>query len=218
MSESHIRTADRMKRDVSADGGGALFRPLVRLWPYIWPSDRRDLQMRVVWATVLLFGAKLATVAVPFTFKWAVDALSGQGTAPVAADDWLVWVFAASIAMTIAYGAMRILMALLTQARDGVFAKVAMHAVRRLAILTFEHMHQLSLRFHLERKTGGLTRVLERGRNGIETIVRMVILQLVPTIVEVLMISGVLLYMFDWRYVVVIAVTVALYMWYTYLA
>ena len=73
------------------------------------------------------------------------------------------------------------------------FAKVAMHAVRRLAFLTFEHMHLLSLRFHLERKTGGLTRVLERGRNGIETIVRMVILQLVPTIVELALIVGVLL-------------------------
>ena len=93
-----------------------------------------------------------------------------------------------------------------------------MHAVRRLAILTFEHMHELSLRFHLERKTGGLTRVLERGRNGIETIVRMVILQLLPTIVEVALIVGVLLYQFDWRYVVVILVTVALYMWFTYFA
>ena len=77
-------------------------------------------------------------------------------------------------------------------------------------------MHELSLRFHLERKTGGLTRVLERGRNGIETIVRMVILQLVPTIVEVALIVGVLLYQFDWRYVVVILVTVALYMGFTY--
>ena len=76
-----------------------------------------------------------------------------------------------------------------------------MHAVRRLACLTFEHMHLLSLRFHLERKTGGLTRVLERGRNAIETIVRMVILQLLPTIVEVALIAGVLLYQFDWRYV-----------------
>ena len=92
--------------------------------------------------------------------------------------------------MTLAYGGMRILMALLTQVRDGVFAKVAMHAVRRLAFLTFEHMHELSLRFHLERKTGGLTRVLERGRNGIETIVRMVILQLLPTIVELALIVG----------------------------
>jgi ATP-binding cassette subfamily B protein len=74
--------------------------------------------------------------------------------------------------LTIAYGGTRILMAVLTQVRDGIFAKVAMNAVRRLAYLTFEHMHRLSLRFHLERKTGGLTRVLERGRNAIETIVR----------------------------------------------
>src|SRR6185436_4354916 len=128
------------------------------------------------------------------------------------------WTIAAPIAMTIAYGGMRILMAVLTQLRDGIFAKVAMHAVRRLAIRTFEHMHELSLRFHLERKTGGLTRVLERGRNGIETIVRMVILQLLPTIVEVALIAGVLLYQFDWRYVVIILITVALYMWFTYIA
>src|ERR1700736_893274 len=120
--------------------------------------------------------------------------------------------------MTLAYGGMRIVMAVLGQVRDGIFAKVAMHAVRRLAYLAFEHMHTLSLRFHLDRKTGGLTRVLERGRNAIETIVRMVILQLVPTIVEVLMITAVLLYQFDWRYVIVIFITVALYMWYTYLA
>ena len=113
-----------------------------------------------------------------------------------------LWVFAAPIAMTLAYGGMRILMAALTQLRDGVFAKVAMHAVRRLAILTFEHMHELSLRFHLERKTGGLTRVLERGRNAIETIVRMVILQLLPTIIEVALIVAVLFCQFDWRYVV----------------
>jgi ABC-type transport system involved in Fe-S cluster assembly fused permease/ATPase subunit len=172
----------------------------------------------VMWATVLLFAAKLATIAVPFTFKWAVDALSGQGSAPVAPDSWLAWAIAAPIAMTIAYGGMRILMGVLTQLRDGVFAKVAMHAVRRLAILTFEHMHELSLRFHLERKTGGLTRVLERGRNAIETIVRMVILQLLPTLVEVALIAAVLFYVFDWRYVLAILVTVALYMWFTYLA
>jgi len=217
MTDSHIRSAERMKRDVSADGG-ALFKTLARLWPYIWPSDRADLKRRVLLAALLLFGAKLATVAVPFTFKWAVDALSGQGSAPVAADSWLAWAIAAPIAMTLAYGFMRVLMALLTQLRDGVFAKVAMHAVRRLAILTFEHMHRLSLRFHLERKTGGLTRVLERGRNAIETIVRMVILQLIPTIIEVALIVGVLLYQFDWRYVVVILLTVALYMWFTYYA
>src|SRR6202030_1235790 len=199
-------------------GQGTLVGTLVRLWPYIWPSDRRDLKLRVFAATVLLFIAKLATIAVPFTFKWATDALVGQGSAPLAASSWLTWAVAAPVAMTIAYGGTRILMAVLSQVRDGLFAKVAMHAVRRLAFIAFEHMHKLSLRFHLERKTGGLTRVLERGRNGIETIVRMVILQLVPTIVEVLMISGVLLYQFDWRYVLVIFVTVALYMWYTYVA
>jgi ATP-binding cassette subfamily B protein len=109
-------------------------------------------------------------------------------------------------------------MAVLTQMRDGLFAKVSMHAVRRLALLTFEHMHRLSLRFHLERKTGGLTRVLERGRAAIETIVRMIVLQLVPTILELALIVGVLLWMFDWRYVVVILVTVAAYLAFTYAA
>jgi ATP-binding cassette subfamily B protein len=102
--------------------------------------------------------------------------------------------------------------------RDGLFAKVAMHAVRRLAYRTFVHMHELSLRFHLERKTGGLTRVLERGRNGIETIVRMVILQLAPTIIELLLIVAVLMWQFDWRYVAAIMATVAVYMTYTYRA
>src|SRR5437016_7961383 len=202
---------------ISADRG-ALLRTLIHLWPYIWPSDRPDLKMRVVYATVLLLAAKLATIAVPYTFKWAVDALTGDVKTPPGAPTWAVWVFAAPVVLTIAYGGTRILMALLTQVRDGIFAKVAMHAVRRLAFRTFEHMHLLSLRFHLERKTGGLTRVLERGRNGIETIVRMVILQLVPTVVEVALIVGVLLWMFDWRYVLIILVTVVIYMTYTYYA
>ena len=113
--------------------------------------------------------------------------------------------------MTLGYGGLRVLMAVLTQWRDGIFARVAMHAVRKLAYLTFVHMHELSLRFHLERKTGGLTRVLERGRNGIETIVRMVILQLVPTIVEVALLMAVLLWQFDWRYVLATLITVVVY-------
>ena len=191
---------------------------IVNLWPYIWPADRRDLKARVIFATVLLFVAKLATVAVPFTFKWATDALAGRGTAPVAPDNWLAWALAAPIVMTLAYGATRILMGLLTQWRDGIFAKVAMNAVRRLAMLTFEHVHLLSLRFHLERKTGGLTRVLERGRNAIETIVRMVLLQLAPTIVELVLIVAILLLHFDWRYVAVIAATVICYMLFTWYA
>jgi ATP-binding cassette, subfamily B, heavy metal transporter len=205
------------RKPVSADRG-ALLRTLVHLWPFIWPAERGDLKWRVVFATVLLFVAKLATITVPFTFKWAVDALTGEIHPPEGAPSWTIWMFAAPILLTVAYGTTRIVMALLTQFRDGLFAKVAMHAVRRLALLTFQHMHELSLRFHLERKTGGLTRVLERGRNAIETIVRMVILQLVPTIVELALIVGVLLWMFDWRYVLIIGVTVVLYMAFTYYA
>src|SRR5215813_3245425 len=216
MSDHHHRASTSESR-VSAERG-ALLTTLLHLWPYIWPSDRRDLKGRVIGSLALLLAAKLATMAVPFTFKWATDALAGHGTAPVEASNWLLWAIAAPIAMTIAYGGMRILMAALTQLRDGLFAKVAMNAVRRLAYRTFVHMHELSLRFHLERKTGGLTRVLERGRNGIETIVRMVILQLSPTLVEVALIAGVLLYQFDWRYVMAIVATVAVYMWFTYIA
>jgi ATP-binding cassette, subfamily B, heavy metal transporter len=202
----------------NAVGQASLTGTLAHLWPYIWPGDRTDLKMRVIWSVVLLLAAKLATLAVPFTFKWATDALTGADSAPVQASNWMLWVVASPIVMTLGYGGLRILMGVLTQWRDGIFARVAMHAVRKLAYLTFVHMHELSLRFHLERKTGGLTRVLERGRNGIETIVRMVILQLVPTIVEVALLMAVLLWKFDWRYVVATLITVVIYMYYTYIA
>ncbi|NVN86902.1 MAG: ABC transporter ATP-binding protein/permease [Rhodopseudomonas sp.] len=195
-----------------------LFGTLLHLWPYIWPGDRADLKMRVVWSVVLLLIAKAATLIVPFTFKWAIDALTGADTAPVQASNWAGWMIASPLILTASYGLVRVLMAVLTQWRDGMFAQVAMHAVRKLAYKTFVHMHELSLRFHLERKTGGLTRVLERGRLGIEVIVRMVILQLAPTIVEVSLVMAVLLWQFDWRYVAVILVTVVVYMYYTYKA
>src|ERR1700688_4506004 len=212
MSE-HVRTTQMMKSEVSG-AGGAVWRTLYHLWPYMWPADRPDLKARVLMALGMLLVAKLATIAVPFTFKWATDALvQDAGGAELA-----TFVLAVPLAMTAAYGGTRILMAVLTQARDGLFAKVAMNAVRRLAYMVFEHIHRLSLRFHLERKTGGLTRVLERGRNAIETIVRMVIMQLVPTVIELSFIIVVLLYQFDWRYVVLIVATVACYMVYTYFA
>src|ERR1700678_4076956 len=195
-----------------------LIGTLVHLWPYIWPSDRADLKMRVVWSMVLLLVAKLATLAVPFTFKWTIDALTGADTAPVQSSNWTMWLIASPLIMTVSDGGMRVLMAVLTQWRDGIFARVAMHAVRKLAYLTFVHMHELSLRFHLERKTGGLTRVLERGRNGIETIVRMVIVQLIPTVVELSLLMAVLLWKFDWRYVIATLITVVVYMGYTYVA
>ena len=197
---------------------GALFRTLYHLWPFIWPHDRVDLKWRVVGALVLMVLAKLVTLAVPFAFKWAVDALTGQNSAPFAADSWMTWAIAGPVALTLGYGGMRILMAVLTQWRDGLFSKVAMNAVRRIAYLTFEHMHKLSLRFHLERKTGGLTRVLERGRTGIETISRLVLVQLAPTAVELALITVVLLYEFDWRYVAVVLGAIAVYLIFTYYA
>jgi ABC-type transport system involved in Fe-S cluster assembly fused permease/ATPase subunit len=209
----HAQPAERQPAETAT-----LIGTLVHLWPYIWPGDRFDLKMRVVWSVVLLIIAKLATLSVPFTFKWAIDALSGKGSAPVEPSNWLAWVVAAPLIMTASYGGLRVVMAVLTQWRDGIFARVAMHAVRKLAYITFVHMHELSLRFHLERKTGGLTRVLERGRNGIETIVRMVILQLIPTIVEVTLLMGVLLWQFDWRYVLATLTTVVAFMYFTYAA
>src|SRR4030081_2252191 len=151
-------------------GQATLTGTLVHLWPYIWPGDRVDLKMRVVWSVVLLLIAKVATLAVPFTFKWAIDALTGKDTAPVQASNWPLWLIASPLIMTLSYGAVRVLMAVLTQWRDGIFARVAMHAVRKLAYLTFVHMHELSLRFHLERKTGGLTPGLGRGRSRLASI------------------------------------------------
>ncbi len=191
---------------------------LQRLWPYLWPHGRTDLQRRVFLAFGLLIAAKLVTVGMPFTFKWATDALvaaTGGAGAPAPSAHWL---WGAPVLLTVIYGVARIAMALLTQVRDGLFAKVAMHAVRKLALETFEHMHRLSLRFHLERKTGGLTRVLERGRNGIEELSRLMVLTLIPTVFEFVLVLGVLAYQFDWLYSVVVLAMVAVYLVYTYQA
>ncbi len=189
---------------------------LILLWPYLWPSDRRDLQGRVVLAFVFILIAKLVTITVPFTFKWATDALvaAGQGGGITVASV-LPWLIGAPIAATVLYGMARVAMALLQQLRDGIFAAVSMHAVRKLANKTFEHMHKLSLRFHLERKTGGLTRVLERGRRGIEELSRMALLTLIPTIIEFTLVCGVFYFAYDWRYVAVIVVMITAYLWFT---
>ncbi|MCJ2075683.1 ABC transporter ATP-binding protein/permease [Methylobacterium sp. E-016] len=190
-----------------------------RLWPYLWPYGRPDLQRRVFLAFGLLLVAKLVTMVTPFTFKWITDALvAAVGGQEHGKEQVPTGIFAAPMLLIAIYGASRILMAGLTQARDGLFAKVAMHAVRRLALKTFQHMHQLSLRFHLERKTGGLTRVLERGRSGIEELSRLMVLTLVPTIVEFVLVLGVLAWEFDWTYSLVVFVMVAAYLGFTYKA
>ena len=185
------------------------------LAPYVWPSDRPDLQATVAISLGLMLVAKLVTVAMPFTFKWATDALVATAGGAVPADQTVKWLVGAPVLAILLYGLSRVAMSLLVQAREGMFAKVALHAVRKLALTTFEHMHRLSLRFHLERKTGGLTRVLERGRAGIENITRMTLMTFVPTIVEFALVLAVLMLEFDWRYALAVAVMISLYLWFT---
>jgi len=190
-------------------------RVLRALWPYMWPKERPDLRRTVMLSLGLILIAKLITVCVPFTLKWATDALVAATGGKVPAAETVGWLIGAPVLASIVYGASRILMTLLVQGREGMFAKVAMYAVRKLAMSTFEHMHRLSLRFHLEKKTGGLTRVLERGRAGIENISRMALMTLLPTIVEFILIIGVCAIEFDWRYIVTITLMIVFYLWFT---
>jgi ATP-binding cassette subfamily B protein len=184
------------------------------LWPYIWPSDRLDLKMRVIGALILLFVAKVVTILVPYSFKWATDALAHPASAHVP----LPAILAGPIAICVIYGLLRSFMQFFTQARDALFAAVSMNAVRRIANEVFVHLHGLSLRFHLERKTGGLTRVLERGREAIQQIVRMIMLTGVPTVVEFALILGVFYFSFDWRYMITVMVMIVVYLWFTTVA
>src|SRR5918998_773317 len=195
---------------VSADRGKTL-RTLLNLWPYMWPSDRRDLKQRVLIAFLALLAAKIVTVLVPYFFAWATDALTGEGGAPA----YIPAVLAAPLMLVLAYNVGRVLATTLNQVRDALFARVGQHAVRQLAYRTFVHLHQLSLRFHLERRTGGLSRIIERGTTGIETIVRFTILNTLPTILEFALTAGVIWYQFGLSYVGVIALTVWLYVWFT---
>jgi ATP-binding cassette subfamily B protein len=181
----------------------------------VWPSDRPDLQRTVVLSLALMLAAKLVTVAMPFTFKWATDALVAASGGAVPASQTLSWLVGAPVAAIGLYGLVRVAMTLLVQVREGLFARVALHAVRKLALEAFEHMHRLSLRFHLERKTGGLTRVLERGRLGIENITRMTLMTFVPTIVEFALVLIVLSAEFDWRYAAAVSLMIALYLGFT---
>lgn len=210
-----VKLAQNMKQNnlhktVSADSGQTL-RTIFNLWPYMWPSDRPDLKIRVLWALFYLVLSKLILISVPYFFKYATNALNIDYTPP----NWLPAVFAAPVIMVLSYNIARILQAGLNQLRDALFAKVGQHAVRRLAYQTFVHMHELSLRFHLERRTGGLSRVIERGTKGIEAIVRFSILNTAPTILEFALTAVVLYISYGWRYMIVVALTVGLYTWFT---
>lgn len=177
----------------------------------MWPADRADLRARVTWATLLLVVAKVTLVAGPYFFKWATDALAGGFKTPPPLPSFLL----APVMLVIAYNVLRLVQLGFNQLRDALFARVGQHAVRQLAFRTFVHMHQLSLRFHLERRTGGLSRIIERGTKGIETIVRFIMLNTAPTILEFALTAGIFGFTYGWKYVAVVAVTVCVYVWFT---
>ncbi|MGC4406636.1 ABC transporter ATP-binding protein/permease [Rhizobium rosettiformans] len=202
--------AEAKKKTVSADDGNPM-QTLVNLWPYMWPADRFDLKMRVVWATVFLIISKFVLILVPYFFKWATDALDGRIDMAGILPTFLL----GAVALVIFYNLTRILQVGLNQLRDALFASVGQHAVRQLAYRTFVHMHQLSLRFHLERKTGGLSRIIERGTKGIETIVRFTILNSIPTLIEFILTAAIFWWTYGFSYLGVTAFTVWAYIWFT---
>ncbi len=191
---------------------------LRELLPYVWPANRPDLRLRVVFALAALVVAKIITLAVPIAYKTVIDLLTGEASPGEFAGLSALGLAAIPAVLIIAYGVGRVLMVLFAQFRDVWFTAVAQNAVRQLAKKTFRHLHALSLRFHLERRTGGLSRVIERGVNGVDTIVRMAVLNSIPTAVELVMISGLIAYYFGWIYVLVVFLTVLLYVWFTFWA
>ena len=170
---------------------------LIGLLPLVWPASRPDLRRRVVLAFGVLLIAKLVTVAVPVFYKDATDLLTAAAAKGGTLDTGTSVMLAVGM-LILAYGTGRVLMMGLTQVRDIIFTEVGQNAVRQLNNRTFEHLHRLSLRFHLERRTGGLTRVIERGTKGIESIVRFVILNTLPTIVEVALSAAILGWTYGW--------------------
>ncbi len=178
---------------------------LRRFLPYIWQRGRPDLKARVVAGGLLMVVAKGFLVSVPALLGSAVDALSPVEGAALAIPFGLI----------LAYGAARVLAMAGTELRDALFAKVAQNAMRHLALSVFRHLHRLSLSFHLERQTGGMTRAIERGTKSIELLLFYVVFSIVPTLIEVLLVAGLLWFAFGWLYAAVTVFTVALYVLYT---
>jgi ABC-type transport system involved in Fe-S cluster assembly fused permease/ATPase subunit len=190
----------------AGDSWRGQFLALKTLAPQLWPKGRTDLKLRVVVALMFLAAAKVATVYVPLFMKHAVDALS-------LADKSLIVLPLGAI---LAYGLARILSLAFGELRDAVFSKVAQRAIRTVALATFRHLHSLSLRFHLDRQTGGLSRAIERGTKGIDFLLSSVLFSVLPTLLEIALVSGILWWMFDWRFSALTLATVAGYVWFTF--
>jgi ATP-binding cassette subfamily B protein len=199
------------KKPATVTAEGSLLTTAINLWGYIWPEGRPDLKWRVVFAVGALLVSKVATTLIPFAYKGIIDGLgrAAQG------NEALVMGIAVPVVLVIAYGIGNVVDAGFQQIRDILFAGVGQNAVRKLAYRTFEHLHRLSLRFHLARRTGGLSRIIERGTKGIETIVRFVVLNTAPTLVEFTVVSVVFIVMFGISYLGVLIITIWLYLWFT---
>lgn len=180
------------------------WKTLATLTVYLWPSGRLDLKVRVILAMAFLVAAKAVNVYVPFLYKQAIDALT-PGTAMLAVPVFLI----------LAYGVGRVAAQAFGELRDFVFAKVAQHAQRVIGLQTFQHLHHLSLRFHLERQTGGLSRVIERGMRGISFVLSFMLFNILPTLIEIGLVTGILLSKFDWRFAAITFASIALYIFFT---
>jgi len=195
------------------------------LLPYLWPRDSMEIRVRVVLAMAALAMAKVANVWVPLFYKDAVDALSGGGASPgggagVGAGDGTgalaaAGVMAIPVGLLLAYGGARVLSVVFQELREFLFVNVAQRAIRRVALVTFRHLHSLSLRFHLDRQTGGLSRVIERGVKGIEFVLSFMLFNIIPTLVEIFMVCGVLWGLFDFWFALVTLVTITAYIAFT---
>ncbi|KAJ55653.1 metal ABC transporter permease [Actibacterium mucosum KCTC 23349] len=197
--------------DISTLERGRAVRTLRKVAPYLWPAHMPWVKRRVVLAMIALFLAKAVTVAMPLVYKAAVDALTGQGTTDAA---WMLGMGA--VGLTVAYGVARLMTSGFQQLRDAIFAKVAQRALRQLALQTFTHIHRLSMRYHITRKTGGLSRIIERGVKGVEFLLRFLLFSIGPLILELAMVAVIFFVLFDVWYLAVVAVTVILYVRFTF--
>ena len=177
------------------------WRVLSTLAPHLWPKGEWGLRTRVLVAVVLLVAAKVTNVYVPLFYKDAVDALG----------DTKAQLIAVPIVLILAYGVARVLAQALGEVRDAIFSPVSQRAVRNIALATFRHLHALSLRYHLERQTGGLSRIIERGTGGMEFLIRFMTFNIIPTLFEILLVGIVLWSLYDWRLSAVTMVVIVAY-------
>ncbi|MGP1356399.1 ABCB family ABC transporter ATP-binding protein/permease [Roseicyclus sp.] len=187
------------------------WRTIRKVAPYLWPEDKAWVKRRVVISLLMLVVAKLIAVATPFLYKAAVDVLAGESEGSPA-----LLLAMGAVGVTVAYGVARAANVGFQQLRDAIFARVAQGALRQLALETFRHIHALSLRYHLTRRTGGLSRIIERGVKGVEFLLRFLLFSVGPLILELLLTGIILALVFDISYLLVLAVTIGLYIWFTF--